>query len=128
MVREAMPASCASSNVSRVRVALVVPTYQEAENIEQFLRAARLALPGARMIGELRARADRGSGTATMSRESEDKAFSSEVDAGSRKENASKHESKALVLINQSQSSGAGASLPSRRAGFLRMGFITSAA
>jgi dolichol-phosphate mannosyltransferase len=32
------------------RVALVVPTYQESENIEPFLRAARRALPDARMI------------------------------------------------------------------------------
>jgi len=46
MVREVMPAS----NVPGVGVALVVPTYQEAENIEPFLRAARLALPEARMI------------------------------------------------------------------------------
>lgn len=50
MVREAMPASCALSTVPAVRVTLVVPTYQEADNIEPFLRAARLALPGARMI------------------------------------------------------------------------------
>jgi dolichol-phosphate mannosyltransferase len=32
------------------RVTLVVPTYQEAENIERFLRAARATLPGARVI------------------------------------------------------------------------------
>jgi dolichol-phosphate mannosyltransferase len=32
------------------RVTLVVPTYQEADNIEPFLRAARAALPDARVI------------------------------------------------------------------------------
>ena len=32
------------------RVTLVVPTYQEADNIEPFLRAAAAALPGARVI------------------------------------------------------------------------------
>ena len=32
------------------RVTLVVPTYQEADNIERFLRAARAALPDARVI------------------------------------------------------------------------------
>jgi dolichol-phosphate mannosyltransferase len=32
------------------RVTLVVPTYQEAENIERFLRAAHATLPGARVI------------------------------------------------------------------------------
>jgi dolichol-phosphate mannosyltransferase len=34
----------------QVRVTLVVPTYQEAENIEPFLRAARATLPHARFI------------------------------------------------------------------------------
>jgi dolichol-phosphate mannosyltransferase len=33
-----------------VRVALVVPTYQEAENIEPFLRSARATLPDAQII------------------------------------------------------------------------------
>jgi dolichol-phosphate mannosyltransferase len=33
-----------------MRCALVVPTYQEAENIEGFLRAARLALPDAHIV------------------------------------------------------------------------------
>jgi dolichol-phosphate mannosyltransferase len=32
------------------QITLVVPTYQEADNIEPFLRAARTALPGARVI------------------------------------------------------------------------------
>ena len=33
-----------------MHVTLVVPTYQEAENIGQFLRVARAALPDARLI------------------------------------------------------------------------------
>ena len=36
--------------VRLARVTLVVPTYQEADNIEPFLRAARAALPDARVI------------------------------------------------------------------------------
>jgi dolichol-phosphate mannosyltransferase len=38
------------SDVTRGRVTLVVPTYQEAENIGSFLRAARATLPDAHVI------------------------------------------------------------------------------
>jgi dolichol-phosphate mannosyltransferase len=37
-------------SAQQVRVTVVVPTYQEAENIEPFLRAARATLPHARVI------------------------------------------------------------------------------
>jgi dolichol-phosphate mannosyltransferase len=38
------------SSPEAAHVTLVVPTYQEADNIEPFLRAARATLPGARVI------------------------------------------------------------------------------
>jgi dolichol-phosphate mannosyltransferase len=53
MVREAEPVADMSPSTRRdqpARVALVVPTYQEAANIEPFLRAARAACPEARVI------------------------------------------------------------------------------